>query len=414
MSKLDELIQQYCPDGVEFKSLMELFDIKGGYTPSKKNEEFWNDGNVPWYRIEDIRLKGRILYDSEQHITLKGAKNNPFKKDSIIISTSATIGEFALIKTNFVANQRFTIFSLKAKYKNVLNIEFVLFAFQLVSEWCKNNLVQGNFSSVDMKSLRNFSIPLPPIEIQNEIVRILDQFTELNDVLDSELLARKKQYEYYLNQFFDNTKIENIRLEGLCDIITKQTGFDYSNHIKKSLTLKKSRDSLPYIQTKFFSGKQFNFNTDYYIPIKVAEKFPKIVLDNRCILLSIVGASIGNIGLFPNKNKAFLGGAIGVLKINKNINIDYIYHYLNSARGQNQIRNNIKGTGQASLTIESIRNFTIPFPSLEVQEEIVRILDQYDSLVNDIKIGLPAEIEARQKQYEYYRDKLLTFKELES
>ena len=199
--------------------------------------------------------------------------------------------------------------------------------------------------------------------------------------------------------------VEYKTLDSLCEIITKQTGFDYTNHIKSKLLNEKKDNSVPYIQTKFFTGKDFNYNTDYYVPIDVVEQFPKITLDRRCILFSIVGASIGNVGLFPATEKCFLGGAICVAKPKQETNIDYIYYCAESDIIQKQIRHKIKGAGQATITIEDIRNFKIPYPPQEVQSEIVRILDNFTLLTAE----LTAELTARKQQYEFYRDKLLTF-----
>ena len=109
--------------------------------------------------------------------------------------------------------------------------------------------------------------------------------------------------------------VKFVKLGDLCTLVTKQTGFDYSNHIKARLLMEKEEGSVPYIQTKFFTGRVFDYNTDYYVPKDIVERFPKITLDERCLLFSIVGASIGNVGLFPGTTKCFLGGAICVAKI---------------------------------------------------------------------------------------------------
>ena len=230
--------------------------------------------------------------------------------------------------------------------------------------------------------------------------------------LEVELEARKSQYEFWRWKLFNISDAKEYKFDDISKIITKQTGFDYTNHIKSSLVVEKTDESIPYIQTKFFTGKNFNYNTDYYIPKKDAYKFNKILLNNKCILLSIVGASIGNIGLFDGETESFLGGAIGLVRLKDDINIDYVYHYLQSPYGQAQIKNNIKGSGQASLTIDSIRNFMIPIPSNDKQNKIVSILDKMETLVNDIAVSIPAEIELRRKQYEYYRNKILSFEEL--
>ena len=154
----------------------------------------------------------------------------------------------------------------------------------------------------------------------------------------------------------------------ICEIVTKQTGFDYSNTIKPSLLTKQCDGAIPYMQTRNFSGRHFDYNTEYYVPEHIVNQFPKIVLDKKCLLISIVG-SIGNVGLFPGDKKCFLGGAICMLKFKQGINISFVYEYMSSIYGQKLLKSKIKGSGQATITIEDIRNFRIPFPPQEIQEK---------------------------------------------
>lgn len=199
--------------------------------------------------------------------------------------------------------------------------------------------------------------------------------------------------------------VEYVKLGTLCSLITKQTGFDYTNHIKARLLMEPAENAVPYIQTKFFAGKNFNYQTDYYVPMDIVEQFPKITLDEKCILFSIVGASIGNVGLFPGERKCFLGGAICVAKVLPQYDVDYVYYCVESHNVQHQIRRKTKGAGQATITVEDIREFEIPLPPIEIQSEIVRILDNFTNLTAE----LTAELTARGIQYSYYRNKLLTF-----
>lgn len=194
MSKIEELIAQYCPEGVEFLEMQEVFEIKNGYTPSKANLEFWENGTLPWFRMEDIRANGRVLSDSIQHITPESVKGSGlFSANSVIVSTSATIGEHALITVDFLANQRFTCLTRKNVYTERLNMFYFHYYMFVVDEWCKNNVNISGFAGVDMPKFKKLQIPVPPFPIQKEIVTILDKFTQL----EAELEARRKQYEYY-------------------------------------------------------------------------------------------------------------------------------------------------------------------------------------------------------------------------
>jgi len=188
-------------DDVPKIKLCDLFDTRNGYTPSKANKDFWASDELPWFRMEDIRENGRILNDAIQHISLTAAKGKPFPSNSIIVSTSATIGEHALITCEALANQRFTCLSLKNRYKKDYDIMFLFYYCFKLDEYCCNCLNQGNFASVDMGKFSKFEFPLIPIAEQYRIVELLNRFDTLcNDLssgLPAEINARQKQYEYY-------------------------------------------------------------------------------------------------------------------------------------------------------------------------------------------------------------------------
>ncbi|RVY38836.1 restriction endonuclease subunit S [Helicobacter pylori] len=212
--RLKTLLQTLAPKGVEFKTLEEVFEIKNGYTPSKNNPEFWKNGTIPWFRMEDIRENGRILKDSIQHITPKALKGKKlFPKNSIIISTTATIGEHALLIVDSLANQRFTFLSKKANCDLALDMKFFFYQCFLLGEWCKNNINVSGFASVDMSTFKKYKFPIPPLEIQQEIVKILDQFsiltTDLLAGIPAEIKARKKQYEYYREKLLAFKPLQN-------------------------------------------------------------------------------------------------------------------------------------------------------------------------------------------------------------
>lgn len=190
----------------EWRTIKEIFDIRNGYTPSKSNVEYWENGIIPWFRMDDIRENGRILSNSIQHIARKGVKKSGiFPANSLIMSTTATIGEHALIKTNFVCNQQITCFSLKQEYSSKINIKFVFYLFFNFGEWCRNNVNNGGgLPIINTAKLSTYKIPIPTIEKQKRIVSILDRFDKLcNDIsegLPAEIEARRKQYEYYRDE----------------------------------------------------------------------------------------------------------------------------------------------------------------------------------------------------------------------
>ncbi len=222
MTKLETLIQQLCPDGVEYKKLSEIFNTRNGYTPSKKIKEYWENGTVPWFRMEDIRANGRILDSALQLVSASAIKGKPFPANSIIVATSATIGEHALLTVESLANQRFTYLVLKPEYEDKFDIKFLYYYCFRLDQYCLENLNQGNFASVDMKKFHDFKFSIPPLPVQKEIVRILDKFTELTAELTTELTTRKKQYEYYRNKCLSTFTAGDF--VQLADIITFHNG----------------------------------------------------------------------------------------------------------------------------------------------------------------------------------------------
>lgn len=184
---------------IEKIAIKDVFDTRNGYTPSTQNSSFWENGVFPWFKMEDIREKGQILSDSNLHITQSAIKGKGlFKANSIILATSATIGEHALIIVEHLSNQRFTNFYPKKDYLDKIDMKYMHYYFYLIDRWCKDHTVQGNFAGVNMSELYNYMIPIPrSIDRQREIVSILDTFEALITNIKQELEARKKQYEYY-------------------------------------------------------------------------------------------------------------------------------------------------------------------------------------------------------------------------
>ena len=411
MTHIEQMIQDMCPNGVEWKTLGEVaMRNKGMNITAAQMKKIENiNGNIRIFAAGSTKVDAL-----ESDIPASSIIRVP----SIIVKSRGNIG-FEYYDQPFTHKNEMWSYS---NFKGV-DIKFVYYYLQ--------NLVQlfqqkARANSVKLPQLcvadtDSFEIPLPPIEIQKKIVESLDKFSALAAELQAELQMRRKQYEYYRTQLLtphsdcnsaDNTDDCNWEWKTLGDIaelVTKQTGFDYSNSIKPALLDKPVEGSIPFLQTRNFSGRDFDYNTEYYVPANIVDQFPKIVLDKECLLLSIVGASIGNVGLFPGKTKCFLGGAICVLKFKEGVNIPYIYEYLSSCYGQRLIRSKIKGAGQATITIEDIRNFSIPFPSVEKQERIATLLGRFGSLTSDLSDGIPAEQAAQQKRYEYYRELLLTF-----
>ena len=198
---------------VTWMRMCDLFDMRNGYTPSKTNVEYWENGTVPWFRMEDIRQNGRILSDSIQHITSSAVKGGRlFPANSFIIATTATIGEHALIIADSLANQQFTNLQVRKSLIDKVNIKFLYYYMYIVGAWCKNNTNVSGFASVDMKKFKKLLIPIPSFSKQQRIVAILDKFevlvNDLSQGLPAEVAAVQEQYEYYRNKLLSFSRAD--------------------------------------------------------------------------------------------------------------------------------------------------------------------------------------------------------------
>lgn len=198
----NSLLNSFSEPAVKFYPIEELFTTRNGYTPSKSNSSYWANGTVPWFRMEDIRENGGVLSEALQSVHESALKKGGmFPAGSIIVATSATIGEHALINVDFLCNQRFTVLTPKEEFKSLLLPKFLYYYSFVLDRWCLSNTTQSSFASVDMKRFKKFEFPLPSLEEQQRIVDILDRFdsltSSLSEGLPAELAARRSQYEYY-------------------------------------------------------------------------------------------------------------------------------------------------------------------------------------------------------------------------
>lgn len=385
MTKLEELIEKLCPDGVEYKEIGSIAVLgAGGDVPkarfsAEKTVEF----NIPIYSngIEEKAIYG---YTDIPKVD----------EPSITISARGTIGWCALRKEPFYPIVRL----IYVTPNNEILIDFLKYVIDTI----KFKVPKTGIPQLTIPMVSKYKIPVPPLEVQREIVRILDNFTFLTAELAAELAARQKQYEYYRNLLLTfkpnestilNERTNELELSGairwmkLGDIADIGTGNGNTN------------EGLDTGKYPFFVRSQ---------DIKYKNEYD---FDETAIITSGDGVGVGKIFHFVSGKYALHQRAYRVHITSDNVLPKYFFYYF-----KNSFLTYIsKASFHSSVT--SIRrpmmiNFPVPVPPLVVQQRIVDILDRFDTLCNDISSGLPAEIEMRQKQYEYYRDKLLTFKEL--
>ena len=370
MSKLYELIKELCPNGVEYKTIEEVCEISRGIVISK---DFIRDnaGEYPVYssQTENEGCLGFI---------------NTFKYDGEYL-TWTTDGANA--GTVFYRNGRFSITNvcglLKVIEKN-LSSKFLYYALSISAP----NYVNRGMGNAKLMSnvMASIKIPIPPLPVQEEIVRILDTFTSLTAELTAELTARRKQYEYYRDALLTrDTKIEQTTLDKIsenCD--SQRKPVTSGNRIKGDYPYYGASGIVDYVNDYIFDG-------DYLL---VSEDGANLVARSTPIAFSISG-------------KNWVNNHAHILKFKESATRKFVEHYLNSIN----LEKYISGGAQPKLNQQNLNKIPIPLPPLSVQQRIVNVLDNFDAICSDLKIGLPAEIDARKKQYEYYRDLLLTFAE---
>ena len=168
-------------EGVSLGGEMGLCELRNGYTPSKDNTNYWRDGVIPWFRMEDIRENGRILNDAIQHITIEAVKGKLFEANSVIMSTSATIGEFALITTTYLANQRFTNLCIRKSSRKNVDVFFFFYYCYQISKWCKRNTNLGGLLSVNVENLKKYKLYIPTNKYEQQ--KIADCLHSLDDYI---------------------------------------------------------------------------------------------------------------------------------------------------------------------------------------------------------------------------------------
>ena len=375
MSTFHELIEKFCGDGVEWREIGEVCDIQTGKLNANAMNEngkylFFTCNEFP-SRIDTYAFDGKAI---------------------MISGNGSNVGHVNYYEGKFNAYQRTYVL---LKFDECINVLFLFYYLKSnLRDYLKINSKKGSVPYITLPVIKNFKIPIPPIEVQKEIVRILDKFTnliyELTRELTRELTLRKKQYEYYRDKLLTfGDGVPRVKLMELC---IRQKGTNITAEFMKKCHRLDGK-------IKIFAGGNTTANVNY-------EDIPNL---NVIDVPSVIVKSRGNIdfayydSLFSHKNEMWSYSSRDTSKIN----IKFIYYYLSNNVDYFKKKAVSGKLPQISTVVTD--EFLIPLPPLEEQEKIANILDKFDKLCNDISQGIPAEIEMRQKQYEYYRDKLLTF-----
>lgn len=385
MSKLDELIKEYCPDGVEYKPLWEvtIWDKKFNAVDKSKQKKVYN---YPYLLAKDlfsIEIPDGdvfLLSTGEQTgwTTEELAGDNMREGEIVTIpwgKSRAVVDCIKYYKGKFVtADNRI----MTSSNIDVLSNKYLYYWIMTQGELIDSFYRGSGIKHPDMAKVLDMNIPVPLLPVQEEIVRILDSFTSLTAELQAELQARKKQFEYYKNMILALENEHPVPLKSICNNI-------YSGKNKKRID---------------------NGIFPVYGSTGIISRTDCAIYHKKQILIARVGVNAGYVHIADGDYD--VSDNTLIVDVINDVSLKYIYYQLSSMN----LHKYAKGGGQPLVTASQMKEIMLPLPSKDKQQKIVDILDRFDTLCNDITTGIPAEIAARQKQYEYYRDKLLTFKEL--
>ena len=403
MSRLEELIQQLCPDGVEYKKLGEIATISRGGNLQKK--DFCLEG-VPCIHYGQIYTRYGLFADKTfTFISEDRAKKQKlaYPNDIVMAVTSENIEDVCKCVA-WLGGGAVAVSGHTAIIHHNQNAKYLAYYFhtQMFAAQ-KRKLVHGTkVMEVTPDTLNAVRIPVPPLPVQSEIVKILDNFTELT--------ARRKQYEYYRDKLlaFDATSDVAWRTVGEIATVTKLAGFEFTKYVTYS-----EEGNIIALRGLNVKNGKLNLEDVKYIDNSDLSKLTRSKLYVGDMLFTYVG-TIGQVALIDENDKYYLAPNVALIRVDSSIIMPRFlqYYFQSNYFWSTQINRLLQTSSMKNIPMEKIRKFDICIPNMEVQQRITAILDRFDALCNDLPSGLPAEIEARQKQYEYYRDKLLTFKEL--
>ena len=390
MSRLDELIRELCPDGVEYKTLGEIGTFYGGITGKTKDD--FVDGNAKFITYKNVYMNPSLNLNLDDKVKIADGENQRTLEyaDIIFTGSSETPSECGI--SSVVTEQpteplylNSFCFVFKFNNPNIMLPNFSKHLFRSDSLRYQIGRTASGVTryNVSKKLMAKVKIPVPPLPVQQEIVRILDTFTALTAELTAELTARKKQYEYYRDRLlhFDE---DEVQWKKLGHVVTIERGTRL-------------------VRNQLNDNEQYPVFQNALTPLGYYREYNR---EPNNTFMICAGAA-GQIGF--SDIHFWAADDCYTFKCCDNLNNKFLFHVLKN--NQHNIDNKVRKASIPRISREAVGGIKIPIPPLEIQNRIVSILDRFDSLCNDLSSGLPAEIEARRKQYEYYRDRLLTFKE---
>lgn len=416
MSRIDDLIAEHCPDGVAYRQLSDLASTVPGLTGKTKAD--FSDGNARFASYKNIFANPSLDLNAPDFVKVKeGERQNSIQLGDILITgSSESLDEVGLssVVTSSPSESIYLnsfCFIVRPDQNDILDPDFTkhLFRSESIRKQIRSTASGVTRINISKPRFMKVRIPVPPLEVQRAIVEILDTFSMLEAELEAERLARIQQYLYYQSQVFTSLVREGAELVPLKDIGVWSGGGTPS----KSRSEFWKNGSIPWVSPKDMGVIAITQTQDYITQEAVVGSSTKVISPDSVALVSRSSILEHTLPVAYLPIKVAINQDLKAVTPREGISARYVFHALRSSRAE--ILRTVKRTGGsvASLDSKKLWQFEIPVPSPEQQEQVMLLLDKFDALVNDLSVGLPAELTARRQQYEYYRDKLLTFKKLE-
>ena len=414
MSEISDMIQRLCPDGVEYRKLGEVGSFYAGLSGKCKDD--FKDGNAMFINYLNVYSNPSLNLNVQEKVRIyNGEKQNIIQKGDILFTGSSETpdecGMSSVVMEQPGENAYLNSFCFGLRLFNPERFDMVYLKHLLRSTEIRK-LISGTASgvtrfNVSKKRFSMVSIPVPPIEVQRKIGEVLDNFSELTAELTAELEARKKQYEYYRDNLLNFSKIappNSVKWMKMSEVFEIRNGYTPS----KAKPEFWESGTIPWFRMEDIRQNGRILSDSIFHITFEGVKGKGLFKANSFILATT--ATIGEHALIiadSLANQQFTNLTI-CKSLENELTIKYVFYYLFVVDEWCKANTNVSGF--ASVDMAKFKNLLFPIPPLAEQERIVSILDRFEALTTDLTAGLPAEIKARQQQYEYYRDQLLTFK----
>ena len=397
MSKLDGLIRELSPEEIVYKPMGKFIRFLNGR--AFKQQELLSDGKYRVLRVGNFHTNDKWYYSN-----LELEEDKYCECGDLLYTWAATLGPEIWKGKKVIYH--YHIWKLKFD-ERVVDKQYLYHYLKMDTDNISKSLTNSTMPHVSMTSMNKRIVALPPLEVQREIVRILDNFTNLTAELTAELTARKMQYSYYRDNLLSFNMPVSKKKIGEITRVFSAARVHKNEWMQEGVPFYRSSDVVSKFNRVENSRGKAYISFDLYK--RLSAKSGKIMKDD---ILITGGGTIGIPYVVPSDEPIYVKDAdLLCIQKSKEFNSRFLYHYFLSTEFRKYLENITHNATIAHYTIAQIENTPVPLPPLDVQNRIVNVLDNFEKICSDLNIGLPAEIEARQKQYEYYRDKLLTFAE---